>query len=85
MNSKPDGLEFISALTSSLLASSYAELEPNRVVCEAAANLHPEEESFGAGFKLQHVDTARGALVDPLELAVIGEDDQVLNGDVHSF
>ena len=51
-------------------------------VCGAnrpAAYLHPEEESFGAGFELQHINSSSGALVHPFELAVIGEDDQVLN------
>ena len=46
------------------------------------AYLHPEEESFGAGFKLQHINSSAGALVHPFELTVIREDDQVLNEDV---
>lgn len=37
--------------------------------------LHPEEESFGASFKLQHINSSSGALVDPFELTVIWEDD----------
>jgi len=56
----------------------------NRVVCGAAAYLHPEEESFRASFKLQHINSAGGALVHPFELTVIRENDQVLNGDVKS-
>lgn len=44
--------------------------------------LHPEKEPFGASFKLQHIDPSSGALVHPLELTVIREDDQVLNEDI---
>lgn len=44
-----------------------------------AAYLHPEEESFGAGFELQHINSSSGALVHTFELAVIREDDEVLN------
>lgn len=43
-----------------------------------AAYLHPEEESFGASFKLQHINSSSGALVHPFELTVVREDDQVL-------
>lgn len=41
--------------------------------------LHPEEESFGARFKLQHINSSGCALIHPFELAVIGKDDQILN------
>lgn len=41
--------------------------------------LHPEEESFGARFKLQHINPSGRALIDPFELAVVGKDDQILN------
>lgn len=41
--------------------------------------LHPKEESFGASLELQHINSSGGALVHPLELAVIREDDQVLS------
>lgn len=41
--------------------------------------LHPEEKSFGASLELQHINSSGGALVHPLELAVIREDDQVLS------
>lgn len=54
-------------------------------VCGAdrpAAYLHPEEESFGSSFELQHKDPSGGALVHPFELTVIREDDQVLNQDM---
>lgn len=44
-----------------------------------ATDLKPEEEPLGAGLELQHVHPPRGALVHPLELAVIGEDDEVLH------
>ena len=52
----------------------------NRVVCGAAAHLHPKEESLRAGFELQHINTAGGALAHPFELAVIRENDQILSG-----
>lgn len=42
------------------------------------SDLHPEEQPLGSSLELQHIDTARGALVHPLKLTVIGEDDQVL-------
>ncbi len=42
------------------------------------AYLQPKEESFGASFKLKHKNTARGALIDPLELTVIRKNYQVL-------
>lgn len=44
--------------------------------------LHPEEESLGTSFKLQHKDPSRRALAHPFELAVVGEDDQVLKRDI---
>lgn len=47
-------------------------------MCRIGAHLHPEKESFGSSFKLQHIHSARCALIHPFELAVIGEDNQVL-------
>lgn len=49
----------------------------NTEVC--AAYLHPEEESFGASFELQHIDPSGGALAHPFELTVVRENDQVLD------
>lgn len=40
--------------------------------------LHPEEESLGTSLELEHVDASRRALVHLLELAVVREDDQIL-------
>lgn len=48
------------------------------------SHLHPEEQSLGASFKLQHVDTSGGALVNPLEFTVIREDDQILEQGRHN-
>lgn len=46
--------------------------------------LHPEEESFGTRFELQHINSPGRALIHPFELAVVGKDDQVLNeGEEH--
>lgn len=53
----------------------------SNIRCQKAlslAYLQPKEESFGASFKLKHKNTARGALIDPLELTVIRKNDQVL-------
>lgn len=43
--------------------------------------LHPEEQSLGSSFELQHIDPSGGALVHPLELTVIWEYYQVLEQD----
>lgn len=43
-----------------------------------ATNLHPEEEPLGSRLELQYVHAAGRALRHPLELAVIGENDQIL-------
>lgn len=40
--------------------------------------LHPKEEPLGPRLKLEHVDPPAGALRHPLELTVIGKDDQVI-------
>ena len=45
---------------------------------EPSSHLHPEEQPLGSGLELQHVDASRRALSYPLELAVVWEDDQVL-------
>lgn len=49
--------------------------------------LHPEEESFGSCFKLQHINSSGCALIHPFELAVVGKDDQILNEgkDIYIF
>lgn len=49
------------------------------VAGRCASYLNPEEESFGAGFELQHIDPSGGALAHSFELTVIGKDDQILN------
>lgn len=41
--------------------------------------LHPEEESFGARFKLQHINSSGRALIHPFELTVVGKNDKILN------
>lgn len=41
--------------------------------------LHPEEESFGARFKFQHINSSCRALIHPFELTVVGKNDQILN------
>lgn len=53
----------------------------SNIRCQKAlslAYLQPKEESFGASFKFKHKNMACGALIDLLELTVIGENDQVL-------
>lgn len=40
--------------------------------------LHPKEEALGPCLELEHVDPPAGALRHPLELTVIGKDDQVI-------
>lgn len=67
------------------LVSSENQSFMNTEVCGAdrpAAYLHPEEESFGTSFELQHIDPSGGALVHPFELTVIRKDDQILNQDM---
>lgn len=56
----------------------------SNIRCQKAlslAYLQPKEESFGASFKFKHKNMACGALIDLLELTVIGENDQVLIND----
>lgn len=40
--------------------------------------LHPKEQPFRASLELQHIDASCSALIDPLELTVIREYDQIL-------
>lgn len=47
-------------------------------VGRSPAHLHPKEEALGPCLELEHVDPPAGALRHPLELTVIGKDDQVL-------
>lgn len=43
-----------------------------------STHLHPEEQPFRAGLELQHIHSSCSALIDPLELTVIREYDQIL-------
>ena len=40
--------------------------------------LHPEKETLGASFELEHVHTSCGTLRNPFELTVIRENYEVL-------
>lgn len=48
-------------------------------------HLHPKEQPLRAGLELQHIHASCSALIDPLELTVIREYDQILKYKIKSL